>query len=120
MTRVFRSGINYTSNGLNGVTLLSSLSQLITRRPIRARPAGLLFIYTHRWKWQRAGSSDQTSNTGTLQHIVPLRRAPNQHPALSDTGIYTLSGLQSFRPSCQERHTIRSFGGGGGGEVRHL
>lgn len=89
MTRVFRSGINYTSNGLNGVTLLSSLSQLITRRPIRARPAGLLFIYTHRWKWQRAGSSDQTSNTGTLQHIVPLRRAPNQHPALSDTGIYT-------------------------------
>lgn len=36
----------------------------------------LLFIYTQSWKWQSAGSSDKTSNTGTLQHIVLLQRVP--------------------------------------------
>lgn len=62
--------------GVHGVTLLTGLSQLITWCPIRAQPAWLLFIYTQSWKRQSAGSSDRTSNTGTLQHIVLLHEVP--------------------------------------------
>lgn len=77
--------------------LLTGLSQLITWYPIRAQSAWLLFIYTKSWKWPSAGSSERSSNTGTLRHIVLLQRVVI-NTRLSLTQTYKSSKKQA--PVC--------------------